>query len=130
MKRLIAIAYGAVLWIFAAIALGEAPSASEQSVRSGQKYLAKLMTDLGAGPPADCTAPEKWAFLEPVGSCEPPSNSGMAEAWDFADLCPHNLLYGPLPPMASGPEDYPACLRPSEPTGTHARAPPALTDQA
>jgi hypothetical protein len=129
MRRLMAIAYGAILWFVTAIALGDAPSASERGVKPGQKYLANPMTDLGEGPPADCAASEKSAFLGPIGSGEPPSNPDAAEAWDLADLHPGNLLYAPLPPLASGPWDYPACFRRCEPTGTHARGPPVI-DQA
>jgi hypothetical protein len=131
MRRLIAIAYGAILGLVAAVALAAAPSASERGVKPAAIFVAKGMTDPGARlAPARSGPGEDWAALVPVESFDPTYYPDLAEACDLADLHASSRLHGPLPPLATGSEDFPPIFARLVHGGTHARAPPADADRA
>ncbi len=131
MRRLTAIACGAILWLVAAIALGGAPSASERGVKPGAKFVAEGMTDPSARlAPARSGPGEERVALVPVESFDPTYYPDLAEAGDLADLHAGCHLHGLLPPLATGSEHYPPFFRRSVSGGTQARAPPADIDRA
>lgn len=124
-QRLFAIAYRAMLWLVAVVALGEAPSASERDGRSAPKYVVERSVDAERQYRNDCSGAGAHPALALPGADVPASGLDLAETSDTAALPPTGPWNGPLRPLALGSVEYVAFFDCPERSGARARAPPS-----
>jgi hypothetical protein len=124
-ERLLIALYRTMLWLVAVIALGEAPSSSEQAGRSSHRYVAESSFSAGQPDPFGKVAYQACVSApdDPDG---PAPGNDLAEASDQFGLPPTYYSSRICPRLALGMPPVSATSERSETAGTQARAPPAV----
>ncbi|MDQ6436480.1 hypothetical protein RB623_20720 [Mesorhizobium sp. LHD-90] len=127
-KRLLTALYRAMLWLVAVIALGEAPSASEQSGRSGFRYVAESSFSGFSTDPIGGAAGHEACIVAALDDPDGPApGHDAAETGDHSGLPPQPYATGYGPRLALGLSLSRAHGERPELAGMQARGPPAPT---